>query len=381
MASAGNSASDNDVTPQYPANAGLPNVVSVAASDMNDQLATFSNYGANTVNLAAPGVDIYGTLPGGQYGYLSGTSMAAPEVAGVAALAWAVDPNATVAQVRNALLQGVDKVPALTGKVSSGGCLNAYNTLKLLTTPAPAPTPTPTPTPAPTPSPSPAPTPSPAPATYGTSIATAVTVAIGATAHGDVATSTATDYFKVQVVAGQKYTFQTVLGSLYDSVLTLLGPSGQTVIAQSDGMAASNRASSITWQATASGTYYLAVSSFPGTPAGTFSLATNGSPVPTPVPSPAPAPAPTPATLSLSPIGNQTLAAGASLTVALSSRQPFRVALELFGHGCQQQCCVGRRLRESTDDPRGGELRGQRRDRGHRRQRRGDGRAVVRHYD
>ena len=102
VAAAGNSASNNDVTPQYPANSGLANVVSVAASDSNDQLAAFSNYGANTVNLAAPGVDIYGTLPGGKYGYLSGTSMAAPEVAGVAALAWAADPNATVAQVRNA---------------------------------------------------------------------------------------------------------------------------------------------------------------------------------------------------------------------------------------------------------------------------------------
>ena len=109
VAAAGNSASNNDVTPQYPANAGLANVVSVAASDSNDQLAAFSNYGANTVNLAAPGVDIYSTLPGGKYGYLSGTSMATPEVAGVAALAWAADPNATVAQVRSALLQGVDQ--------------------------------------------------------------------------------------------------------------------------------------------------------------------------------------------------------------------------------------------------------------------------------
>ena len=149
VAAAGNSASNNDVTPQYPANSGLANVVSVAASDSSDQLATFSDYGANTVNLAAPGVDIYSTLPGGKYGYLSGTSMATPEVAGVAALAWAADPNATVAQVRSALLQGVDKIPALAGKVSSGGCLNAYNTLKLLATPADSRHPLPRPRPAP----------------------------------------------------------------------------------------------------------------------------------------------------------------------------------------------------------------------------------------
>ena len=161
VAAAGNSGTNNDVTPQYPANAGLANVISVAASNSSNQLASFSDYGANTVNIAAPGVDIYSTLPGGKYGYLSGTSMATPEVAGVAALAWAVDPSATVAQVRNALLQGVDKVPSLAGKVSSGGRLDAYNTLKLLasrrptpltnsyapptpTNSAPSPTPTPT---------------------------------------------------------------------------------------------------------------------------------------------------------------------------------------------------------------------------------------------
>ncbi|MGA2255992.1 MAG: S8 family peptidase, partial [Thermoguttaceae bacterium] len=146
VAAAGNSASNNDLTPQYPASSGLANVVSVAASDSHDQLAGFSDYGANTVNLAAPGVSIYSTLPGGKFGYLSGTSMATPEVAGVAALAWAADPNATVAQVRSALLQGVTKIPALAGKVSSGGCLNAYNTVKLLITPVPTPVPTPTPT-------------------------------------------------------------------------------------------------------------------------------------------------------------------------------------------------------------------------------------------
>ena len=99
---------------------------------------------------------------------------------------------------------------------------------------------------------------------------TAVAVAIGSTAQGDVANSSDTNYFKVQVVAGQKYTFQTVLGSLYDSVLTLLGTNGQTVIAQNDDMAPGNRASRITWQATASGTYYLAVSSYPGSPLGSF---------------------------------------------------------------------------------------------------------------
>ena len=255
VAAAGNSASNNDVTPQYPANSGLANVVSVAASDSSDRLATFSNYGANTVNLAAPGVSIYGTLPGGKYGYLSGTSMATPEVAGVAALAWAADPNATVAQVRNALLQGVDKIPALAGKVSSGGrpeCLQHLETPDRLPAPLPAPAPSPAPFPrSPARSPTPDSRADAAPVLcHGTNVTTAVAVAIGSTAQGDMANASDTNYFKVQVVAGQKYTFQTVLGSLYDSVLTLLGTNGQTVIAQNDDMAPGNRASCITWQAT-----------------------------------------------------------------------------------------------------------------------------------
>jgi subtilisin family serine protease len=132
VAAAGNSATNNDASPQYPASYTPPNVISVAASDQNDRLASFSCYGATTVDLAAPGVNIYSTLPGNRYGAYSGTSMATPFVSGVAALAWAYNPNATVADVRNALLQGVDKVSSLSGKVASGGRLNAYNTLKLL---------------------------------------------------------------------------------------------------------------------------------------------------------------------------------------------------------------------------------------------------------
>jgi hypothetical protein len=158
-----------------------------------------------------------------------------------------------------------------------------------------------------------------APAAVGTNPATAMVVAIGSTVEGNMANSGGTIYFEVQVVAGEKYTFQTALGSLYDSVLTLLGPNGQTVIAQNDDMAPGNRASRIAWQATATGTYYLAVSGYPGSPAGSFSLVTSGPSAPASAPSPAPTPAPTPAPAapSLAPIGKQTLVAGGSLTVAL----------------------------------------------------------------
>ncbi len=132
VTAAGNNGTNNDTTAQYPANYTAPNVISVAATDQNDKLASFSNYGATTVDLAAPGVSIYSTVPGNKYATYSGTSMAAPYVSGVAALCWAVDPNATVAEVRNALLQGVDPLASLTGKMVSGGRLDAYKTLELI---------------------------------------------------------------------------------------------------------------------------------------------------------------------------------------------------------------------------------------------------------
>ena len=103
-------------------------MISVAAIDRNDQLASFSDYGATTVAIAAPGVSIYSTMPNNTYSIYSGTSMAAPHVSGVAA--WAVDPNATVAQVRNAILQGA--TCAASAARWPRRRLDAYATLKLL---------------------------------------------------------------------------------------------------------------------------------------------------------------------------------------------------------------------------------------------------------
>ncbi|MFL6227633.1 MAG: S8 family serine peptidase [Pyrinomonadaceae bacterium] len=125
FAAAGNSSTNNDRLPHYPSNYAQPNVVSVAALDRNDRLARFSNYGARTVHIAAPGAEILSTWPGNQYEEHSGTSMATPEVAGVAALVLAANPNMSMKELRERLLSSVDRLPALEGKVASGGRLNA----------------------------------------------------------------------------------------------------------------------------------------------------------------------------------------------------------------------------------------------------------------
>lgn len=160
VVAAGNNGGDNDAVPRYPSSYALDNIISVAGSDTSDNLLGFSNYGATSIDLAAPGAGILSTLPGGGYGAISGTSMAAPHVTGTVALLASVRPNATVAQIRSAILNSVDHVPALAGKVASGGRLNAFAALGRIMASVPAPgTPPQPPTPPAPPSPPPAPPP------------------------------------------------------------------------------------------------------------------------------------------------------------------------------------------------------------------------------
>ncbi len=129
IAAAGNNSTNNDITPYYPSSYNLDNVISVASTNTADSLSYFSNYGSTSVDLSAPGESIYSTLPYNGYGYKSGTSMAAPHVAGVAALAWAASPALSYAAVRDAILNSVDPVPALQTTTVTGGRLNANATL------------------------------------------------------------------------------------------------------------------------------------------------------------------------------------------------------------------------------------------------------------
>ncbi len=150
---------DNDTTLFYPASYQLDNIISVAATDVDNTLVSFSNYGATTVDLAAPGVDIYSTYGGpgndpdfywkhgtgdSAYAYMDGTSAAAPFVAGAFALLKAQFPNEPYNSLIARLLAATDKLPSLQNKTTSGGFLNIYAALTSPFTPLP-PEPTPTP--------------------------------------------------------------------------------------------------------------------------------------------------------------------------------------------------------------------------------------------
>jgi subtilisin family serine protease len=129
VAAAGNDGSDNDRRAHYPSNYQLANVISVAALDRNDQLASFSNYGAKTVHVAAPGKAILSTWLKNGYREASGTSMATPYVSGVAALIIASDPDISMKDLRARLLGSADALDQLSGRVETGGRICAANAL------------------------------------------------------------------------------------------------------------------------------------------------------------------------------------------------------------------------------------------------------------
>lgn len=131
VAAAGNESNNNDTFPSYPASYPVANILAVAALDRSDRLASFSNYGRTSVHLGAPGVGIFSTTAGSDSSYASfnGTSMATPHVAGVAALIRARFPSISVADLRARILRTAVAIPALAGKTTTGGRVNAYRAL------------------------------------------------------------------------------------------------------------------------------------------------------------------------------------------------------------------------------------------------------------
>ena len=129
VAAAGNldddmATANNDLVPVYPASYDVDSVIAVASTHQGDGLSVFSHYGATSVDLAAPGTAVLSTYTGGGYTRIDGTSMAAPHVAGAVALVAAADPSLTALQIRARILDTVDPVPALAGRVVTGGRLN-----------------------------------------------------------------------------------------------------------------------------------------------------------------------------------------------------------------------------------------------------------------
>ena len=131
IAAAGNSGVSNDSSPHYPSSYTNPNIIAVASITSTGAMSSFSNYGATSVDLGAPGSSIWSTVPKSSKGKLvsgyasySGTSMATPHVAGAAALYKASQPDATAAQVKSAILNAGVATSSLTGKTVTGGRLN-----------------------------------------------------------------------------------------------------------------------------------------------------------------------------------------------------------------------------------------------------------------
>lgn len=139
VCAAGNDSTNNDAVPQFPANLPNSNVISVAATNQSDQLAGFSNFGRLSVDIGAPGVNIWSTTPtdgslfyGPNFDFSDGTSMASPMVAGAVALLRGAAPTVPFQTIVNALYDGADPIPSLANRVATGARLNVLGALQQL---------------------------------------------------------------------------------------------------------------------------------------------------------------------------------------------------------------------------------------------------------
>ncbi|MCB9946199.1 MAG: S8 family serine peptidase [Rhodospirillaceae bacterium] len=259
VAAAGNESQNTDISPNYPSNlsttqaAGYEAVVSVASLTSSGQLSSFSNYGTQTVDLAAPGSTIYSTLPGDRYGAYSGTSMATPHVTGAIALYASANPNASAADVRAALLSTTVETNSLTGKVANAGRLDVSQLLGVDTAPTPEPPP-----------------PAPTDLIAGDASTTAI-LAAGVATASSIDFGGDQDWFRVSLHAG--YTYDMALdapsGSALDTYLRLLDGAGHTLAANDDAVGLNSR---LSFTADADGTYFVSAQGY-GSSTGEFVLA------------------------------------------------------------------------------------------------------------
>ena len=129
VAAAGNDAVDNDANPHYPSSYDHDSILAVAGTNHTDGMYSDSQWGLTSVDIAAPGRNVHSTVPGNRYATFSGTSMATPHVAGVAALALAVNPELTTAELKELIMTTGDDNAATDGLTVSGKRLNAKNAL------------------------------------------------------------------------------------------------------------------------------------------------------------------------------------------------------------------------------------------------------------
>ncbi|MFO0466981.1 MAG: S8 family serine peptidase, partial [bacterium] len=256
IAAAGNSSRNNDAQAHFPANystsamAGYDAVVSVASLTSSGALSSFSNYGATTVDIAAPGSSILSTLPGGRYGTYSGTSMAAPHVTGAVALYAAEHPEASAAEIRDAVLGSATATPSLGGLVVTGGRLD----IDALLDTAPASS-------------------GPRDVVVGNLSTVAMLSTTGPQASS-IEFSGDQDWFRLTLTAGWRYSFamDAEAGSSLDPVLRLLTATGQQLAFNDD---ASGLNARLSFSVTTSGTYFLSAQG-DGASVGAYSLTMAG---------------------------------------------------------------------------------------------------------
>lgn len=134
VAAAGNEHQNTDLVENYyyPSAYRISNILSVMATDINNNPLATSNWGKMRVDVAAPGENMFSTLPNGRYGYMSGTSQATAMATGVAALLKSSEPSLTPQEIREIIMESVDRVPVLESRVATGGRINACAAVKLL---------------------------------------------------------------------------------------------------------------------------------------------------------------------------------------------------------------------------------------------------------